>query len=63
MESGLLAITTGNTNSFQENLKDKMAAIMKPGSDIGIVTRISAPNFEQPSINAASSSSLGKDSK
>ena len=53
MESGLLDSTTGNTNSFQENLKDKMAAIRKPGSDIGIVTRINAPNFEQPSISAA----------
>lgn len=46
MESGLLDSTTGNTNSFQENLKDKMAAIRNPGSDIGIVTRINAPNFE-----------------
>ena len=63
MESGLLDRTTGKINSFQENLNDNMAAISNAGTDNGTVTLHSAPNLEQPSINAASSSSFGSASK
>ena len=62
-ESGLFVKTIGSTNSFQENLKERTAAIAKPGIDKGMIIRFNTPNLEQPSIKAASSSSLGMVSK
>ena len=57
------AKTIGRINSFHENLNARTAAIANPGIDKGIVILLNTPKLEHPSINAASSSSLGIVSK
>jgi len=50
-------------NSFQPQMKAKTRAATSAGLDIGSTTRTRAPTLVQPSIMAASSISMGIDSK
>src|SRR5690554_1750303 len=50
-------------NSFHANRSVKIATDVMPGPEIGRITRRNAESVEQPSIIAASSSSLGIVSK
>jgi acetaldehyde dehydrogenase (acetylating) len=52
-----------NINSFQENIKQKMAVTTIPGATRGKTILIMALTLEHPSTIAASSMSLGNSSK
>src|SRR5579859_5961265 len=58
-ESTLLMKTRAYKNSFHDSVNEKSATTATAGSEMGIVTRRSAPRRVQPSIRAASSSSAG----
>ena len=45
--------------SFQVSTNDNMNAATMPGSAIGIIIVVKAPQIDKPSTNAASSSSVG----
>src|SRR5574342_1044385 len=58
-EAGVRVMMPASANSFQEVKKAKIPAAATPGNANGRETLIKAPQWEQPSIWAASSSSLG----
>src|SRR5450759_5964332 len=57
------ASTRANMKLFHEKMNDRMPAVARPGADSGSVTRMKAPIGVSPSTCAASSSSVGRESK
>ncbi len=58
--SGLFSSTNGKRKEFQTSSAAMMASAASPGFRFGRMTRKKVRNRPQPSIRAASSSSLGR---
>lgn len=51
------------TRSFHAKIKEKIAAVARPGRETGTIILTNAPNIVHPSTLAASSTDLGRDAK